>query len=155
MSLETDSIFIAAISSNAELMAELGRTSKKPARLYSTAIPLPDDKADNEPVPFVIVSLDGLTNDQTTKDDPYESDSDQVNIGIMVAASNRAKLATLAKMIRDTVHQYMMDNETLVEDYQFSAEAVQYDSLKPCYWQALVYQCDVINQPNNDNDEQD
>ena len=48
-----------------------------------------------------------------------------------------------------------MDNETPVEDYQFSAEAVQYDSLKPCYWQALVYQCDVINQPNNDNDEQD
>lgn len=154
MGLSTDSIFIAAISSDNDIMAALGKTSKRPARLYSTAIPLPDEQADNVPVPFVIVTLDGLTNDETTKDDPFESNDDKVTIGITVAASNRKALADLTQAIRSTIHQYMMENETPVEDYAFSAEAVQYDSLKPCYWQTLVYQCDVNNLTDND-DEQD
>jgi hypothetical protein len=154
MGLSTDSIFIAAISSDNDIMAALGKTSKRPARLYSTAIPLPDEQADNVPVPFVIVTLDGLTNDETTKDDPLESNDDKVTIGITVTASNRNALADLTQAIRSTIHQYMMENETPVEDYAFSAEAVQYDSLKPCYWQTLVYQCDVNNLTDND-DEQD
>lgn len=154
MGLSTDSIFIAAISSDNDIMAALGKTSKRPARLYSTSIPLPDEQADNVPVPFVIVTLDGLTNDETTKDDPFESEDDKVTIGITVAASNRKALADLTQAIRSTIHQYMMENETPVEDYAFSAEAVQYDSLKPCYWQTLVYQCDVNNLTDND-DEQD
>ena len=154
MGLSTDSIFIAAISSDNDIMAALGKTSKRPARLYSTAIPLPDEQADNVPVPFVIVTLDGLTNDETTKDDPFESNDDKVTIGIIVTASNRKALADLTQAIRSTIHQYMMENETPVEDYAFSAEAVQYDSLKPCYWQTLVYQCDVNNLTDND-DEQD
>lgn len=154
MGLSTDSIFIAAISSDNDIMAALGKTSKRPARLYSTAIPLPDEQADNVPVPFVIVTIDGLTNDETTKDDPFESNDDKVTIGITVAASHRKALADLTQAIRSTIHQYMMENETPVEDYAFSAEAVQYDSLKPCYWQTLVYQCDVNNLTDND-DEQD
>ena len=30
--------------------------------------------------------------------------------------------------------------------YQFSADSVQYDSMKPCYWQTLHYQCEVSNE---------
>lgn len=154
MGLATDSIFIAAIASNQELMEQLGKTSRKAARLYSTAIPLPDDEADNVPLPFVIVTLDSLTNDQTTKDDPFESDSDQVNIGITVAASNRDALYELTNEIRRTVHTYMQESQQAVEDYQFSADGIVYDSLRPCYWQTLVYQCDV-NHLTEDDDEQD
>ena len=65
MSLATDSIFIAAISDSSKIMDEIG------GRLYSTAIPLPDEETDNVDVPYIIVTFDGLTNDQTKKDDPF------------------------------------------------------------------------------------
>lgn len=140
MSLATDSIFVSAISSNSELMQGIG------GRLYSTAIPLPDEDIDNVPVPFVIVTFDGLTNDQSSKDDPYESDNDSVNISVELVAATREKLADLAEDIRSTIYNYMMAQDGFeIEDYQFSADAVQYDALKPCYWQTLHYQCDVIN----------
>ena len=153
MSLATDSIFIAAISANEALMQRIG------GRLYSTSIPLPDEDLDNAPVPYVIVCFDGLTNDQTTKDDPFESDSDQVNISIEVAAENRTTLAELMQTIRETVHAYMLaqvdaDANFPIEDYQFSADAIQYVAAKPCYWQTLRYQCDVFN-VNEETDEQE
>ena len=135
-SLATDSIFVAAITGDTDIMETIG------GRLYSTAIPLPDEDVDNVPVPFVIVTFDGLTNDPTTKDDPYESNDDQVNISIEVTASNREKLAALMAAIRNTVHEYMTttaDNQVM--SYQFSADSVQYDSMKPCYWQTLTYNC--------------
>lgn len=140
-SLATDSIFVAAITGNTDIMDTIG------GRLYSTAIPLPDEDVDNVPVPYVIVTFDGLTNDPTTKDDPYESNDDQVNISIEVTATNREKLAALMAAIRNTVHEYMMttaDNQVM--SYQFSADSVQYDSMKPCYWQTLHYQCEVSNE---------
>ena len=140
MSLATDSIFVSAISSNSELMQGIG------GRLYSTAIPLADKDIDNVPVPFVIVTFDGLTNDQSSKDDPYESDNDSVNISVELVAATREKLADLAEDIRSTIYNYMMAQDGFeIEDYQFSADAVQFDALKPCYWQTLHYQCDVIN----------
>ena len=49
MSLATDSIFISALQSNQELMERIGYVAPtseddpgQPARLYGTAIPLPD-----------------------------------------------------------------------------------------------------------------
>ena len=138
-SLATDKIFIAAIKADTQLMAQIG------GRLYPTAIPLPDESVDNVPVPYVIVTFDGLTNDAATKDDPYESDNDVVNIGIEITAKNRAALAALASAVRSTIHSYMLEQTSDIEDYQFSAEAVQYDQFKPCFWQTLRYQCDVTN----------
>lgn len=152
MSLATDSIFIAAISDSSKIMDEIG------GRLYSTAIPLPDEETDNVDVPYIIVTFDGLTNDQTTKDDPFESDSDSVKIGIEITAVNREQLATLTQKVREVVHQSMLitqqsdDGVAAIDDYAFSAGAVQYDQLKPCYWQVLSYQCSVANTINNEQD---
>ena len=139
MGLSTDSIFITALRASQELTQAVG------GRIYGTAIPLPDEDADNVPPPYLIVTFDGLTNDAATKDDPYESDNDQVNIGIEITAKNRSALAALASAVRSTIHSYMLEQTTDIEDYQFSAEAVQYDQYKPCYWQTLRYQCDVTN----------
>lgn len=158
MSLATDSIFITALQSNTDLMEALGyveaaETSEgAPARLYCTAIPLPDEDVDNVPVPYVIVTFDGLTNDQGTKDDRYESEYDTVNIGVEVAARNIDELHTLTQMVRDTILSYLCASETAIMDYNFAAQPIQFDSLKPCYWQVLTYQCDTVN--TND-DEQD
>lgn len=148
MGLSTDSIFIAAINADASLMSDLG------SRLYSTAIPLPDEEADNVPLPYVIVKFDGLENDQSTKD-CYESDIDRVHIGVEIAAKNRQQLSELAARIRRQIRSYFEnvldtddDYDAIPLDYQFSADAVQFDPLKPCHWQTLHYLCDV----RNDND---
>jgi hypothetical protein len=54
-------------------------------------------------------------------------------------------------MVRNQVHQFFLaadprtdeDYELIPNDYQFSAQSVNYDQLKPCYWQVLSYQCDT------------
>ena len=145
MSLQTDIIFVKALRADEELMAKLAAGD-----VYNTAIALPDEDLDNAPLPYVIVSFDGLTNDIDTKDDPYESDSDAVNISIEIAARTRSELGQLAEAVRHQVHQYFLDADPTDEDadliphdYQFSAQAVNYDSLKPCYGQVLSYQCDT------------
>lgn len=156
MSLATDSIFITALQSNTDLAEKLGYVAPTldhegmPARLYGTAIPLPDEDADNVPVPYIIVTFDGLTNDAGTKDDRYESNYDTVNIGIEVTAESLKNLHDLTQMVRDTILGYLRANETVIEDYTFSAEQIQFDSLKPCYWQVLRYACDVYNIQDNE-----
>lgn len=141
--METDSIFIAALTSSQEVMQTID------GRLYSTAIPMPDEDAENVPVPYVIVTFNGLNNEGTTKDDPFDGDTDVVQIGVEVTAVNREQLAELTQLVRSTIHDYLTedvdDERQTIDDYQFSADAVQYDSLKPCYWQTIRYQCDVFN----------
>ena len=144
MSLATDSIFIAAIQSNPALVERIG------GRLYGTAIPLPDEDADNVPVPYVIVTFDGLNNQNQTKDDVYEGSYDTVNIGVEVTGETIKDLHELTQAVRDTILSYFRENETVISDYTFSADAIQYDSLKPCYWQTLRYQCEVYNLEDND-----
>lgn len=139
MSLATDSIFMKAIQSDASLMQKIG------GRLYGTAIELPDEDLDNVPVPYVIVTFNGLTNDQGTKDDRYESRYDKVEIGVEVTAKTLDDLHVLTEMVRDTILSYLRSRTTAVDDYLFTAEGIQYDSMKPCYWQVLRYQCDTIN----------
>ena len=145
MSLQTDIIFVKALRANANLMALLAAGD-----VYNTAIALPDEDLDNAPLPYVIVSFDGLTNDVETKDDPYEGDSDAVTISIEIAAKTRTELGRLAEAVRHQVHDYFVnddqtddDSDLVPLDYQFSAQAVNYDQMKPCYWQVLNYQCDV------------
>lgn len=147
MSLATDSIFVAAVQSNSELVKQVG------GRIYGTAIPLPDEDLDNVPVPYIIVTFDGLNNDTGTKDDVYESEYDKVNIGVEVTAETLKGLHDLTQLVRDTILTYFRGNDTAVEDYTFTADAIQYDSFKPCYWQSLHYQCDVDNNIKDNDDE--
>lgn len=147
MSLATDSIFVDALQSNAALVERVG------GRIYGTAIPLPDEDADNVPVPYLIVTFDGMNNDAGTKDNMYESNYDRVNIGVEVVGETLTKLHEVAQAVRDTIWNYFVNNRTAVEDYTFTADAIQYDSMKPCYWQVLRYQCDVYNIEDDEQDE--
>jgi hypothetical protein len=147
MGLSTDSIFIYALSASEDIVQAVD------GRIYGTAIPLPDEEADNVPVPYIIVTFNGLNNIDETKDDMYESDYDSVNIGIEVIGKTLGHLHDLTEMVRNVIHQYFVQNETPVEGYQFSAQPIIFDSEKPCYWQVLNYQCEVYN--HEINDEQD
>ena len=147
MSLITDAIFVKALRSNAALIASLPAGD-----VYNTAIALPDEDADTAPLPYVIVSFDGLNNQDATKDDDFEADSDQVQIGIEIAAETRPKLGELAVMIRKTIADRFQqiaqdpqdeDYALLPNAYTMQAQPVQYASLKPCYWQQLQFQCDT------------
>lgn len=145
MSLLTDIIFVKALRADENLMGKLAAGD-----VYNTTIALPDEDLDNAPLPYVIVSFDGLTNDVETKDDPYEGDSDNVTISVEIAATTRPELGELAGEVRRQIHQYFVDADPddedadlIPDDYQFSASRVNYDSMKPCYWQTLTYQCDT------------
>jgi hypothetical protein len=145
MSLVTDIIFVKALRADEDLMAQLPAGD-----VYNTAIALPDEELDNAPLPYIIVSFDGLTNDVETKDDPFEGDSDNVTISIEIASKTRPELGELADAVRNQIHDYFVEADSDTEDadlipldYQFSAQAVNYDSMKPCYWQVLTYQCDT------------
>ena len=118
--------------------------------MYNTAIALPDEEADNAPVPYIIVSFNGLVNQDFTKDNQFEGMTDAVTIGITIAARTREELADLAIEARHTIVEYLQAQRPGDEDYelvpreiQLQAQGVQYDSLKPCYWQELTYQCDT------------
>ena len=180
MGLLTDKIFVEALKANTAFMEAIGN------RLYGTAIPVPDEHLDNVPVPYCIVTFDWLNNTDSTKDDPYESDYDTVNIGIELTASNREQLGNLARQVRQHIHNefawvlryaelrdsldesletsdefqlmVMRDYEEIINDipmwYQFTADAVQYDSMKPCYWQVLRYQCEVHRPEDNEQEDE-
>lgn len=147
MSLQTDIIFVRALRSNPELISQLPAGD-----VYNTAIALPDEEVDNAEPPYIIVSFDGLNNTDTTKDDAFESYSDRVQIGVEVCASDREELGSLAIAVRTTIREFFRehygddsddDYALIPDDITLTAQAVQYDSMKPCYWQVLNYQCDT------------
>lgn len=145
MSLITDKVFYNALRSNAALMEQVG------SRIESTSIPVPDEEFDNVPVPYIIITFDGLQNDGFTKDNDFEGDTDHVQVGIEVAADTRDELGDIMQAIRETVVAYFEDIEGHACDdydlvpvnYTFTASPVGYDSMKPCYYQTLNYNCDT------------
>ena len=145
MSLITDKVFYNALRSNAELMATVG------GRIESTSIPVPDDEFENTPVPYVIITFDGLQNDGFTKDNSFEGDTDRVQVGIVVVADTRDDLGDIMQAIRAIIIAYFEDGENHTYDdydlvpnsYTFSAGQIGYDPDKPCYYQTLTYNCDT------------
>lgn len=149
MSLQTDMIFVKALRSDGALMAALAAGD-----VYNTSVERPDADVYNTPLPYVIVSFDGLTAspDMSTKDDEYDTFADRVQVGIEIAARTRPQLGLLAEAVRRTVKTYFADHRDDDTDPAFelipygmtmTASEVSYDPQKPCYWQTLNYECDV------------
>lgn len=137
MSLSTDTAFIAALKSSREIVA---LTS---SRIYGTAIAVPDEDMDNTPVPYVIVTYNGMTNDVESKDAGMEGSEDTVQIGLELTASSLKTLHELASKVRVAVREYMETGghaEAPIE-YTLSSGPISYDAAKPCYWMVLNYSC--------------
>ena len=143
MSLITDKVFYNALRSNTDLMATVG------GRIESTSIPVPDEQFLNEPIPYIIITFDGLQNDGFTKDNDFEGDIDKVQVSIEVAAESRDALGNIMQTIRSTIIAYFEDTEGHAWDdydyvpnnYVLTASQIGYDSVKPCYYQTLTYDC--------------
>ena len=141
MGLDTSTLFYRILSGNAEL------EKLTDGRIYSIAIPMPEENINKSLVPWVIILFDGLNNDDATKDDPFESSTDTVQISIEIAAQTPDDLMDLAQLVRDTIHDEMVNGHTFdsIYDYKFSASAMQYDDLTPCFYTRLSYSCSVSN----------
>ena len=144
MSLITDQVFYNALRQNADLMAMVG------GRIENTSIPVPDDDLANQPLPYIIITYDGMQNDGFTKDDDYEGNVDHVQISIEAAASDRETLGDIMQSVRATVKEYFANAEEGSDDYDLvpfgyalKATPVAYDSLVPCYYQTMQYECDT------------
>lgn len=144
MSLLTDTIFYNALMADTSIVTITG------GRIYSTAVPCPDEQLDNVPVPYVIITYDGMVNEGFTKDDSFEGTLDRVTIGILAVAADRESLGKLLSKIRQQVENYLLQVEPTDSDadlvpasYQITANEIQYDSVKPCYFQSLQYECDT------------
>lgn len=145
MSLITDKVFYNALRSNAELVAKVG------GRIESTAIPVPDDQLLNEPLPYIIIIFDGLQNEGLTKDNSFEGMTDKVQVSVLIVAESRDEVGVIAESVRHTIIEYFEDEDGhawddyayIPQSYVFSASDVDYEPLKPCYYQTLQYNCDT------------
>lgn len=142
MSLQLDSIFIQALSADSGISEAVG------GRVYGTAIPLPDSEAENVPLPYIIVTFDGMTNVNADKENYVEGDEDITTISVEIVGETLEGLHTLTQGARETIREYMayhISDDNTPDYYSLTAGAINYDSSKPCYWQVLTYQCNINN----------
>ena len=142
MSLQTDLIFVRALSESPSLVKCLD------GKIYGTAIPLPDADADKVAAPYAIVTFDGLANDVEAKDDSFEGDEDTVTVGVLFTAKTNEGIHTLGEAIRSTVRNFFegvaeddAEYSLVPESYVMKASPIEYDPVKPCYYQKLTYSC--------------
>lgn len=137
MSLATDKFFIEALS-NSEVV-----TSAFEGRIFDTARPEIDEEEDK--IPYLIVTNEGVQNVTESKDDVCESDTDNVTISVLVVGRDRQDLADLSQCVRNCLREAITEDEDEILDYTFTAGPVQYDDMKPCHFVTLNYNCVTEN----------
>ena len=144
--LELDEIFYNALTADSEIASVTG------GRIFSTCVEVPPTDADNTPLPYIIIMDEGLQNDQTTKDDVWESIDDHVQASVQISAVSPKEVKRLTRLCRKAIADYIA-TMTGSRPYltSLTTDGTAWDWTKPCYYKTLQYQCDV----NNDDDEQD
>ncbi|MBQ6984592.1 MAG: hypothetical protein IJQ20_06645 [Paludibacteraceae bacterium] len=143
MSLKLGRAFNAALESNPKLLVTLGADpdTLQGARIFSVARTDEDEQEDK--MPYVVMMPNGVTS-QGTKDEYDQTDS--ATIGLLVAAGTFDELINLADIVRKTIENNLCDDpEFTIDDWTFSADAVQFDNKKPCFFQTLTYICNTQN----------
>lgn len=137
--MELDEIIYNALTADTQVMSAIG------GRIKSTCIEVPPTDEDNTPLPYIIIAEESSQNDQGTKDDVWESDVDIVNVGVIVSATSPKAVKRLRRMVRKTIGSYI---ESMTEGIPYlrslSWEGIAWDWTKPCYYDTLHYQCDMV-----------
>ena len=133
--------FYNAITADAGIMEAVG------GRVVSTCFEVPPGEEDNTPLPNIIITNDGFQHNSDTKDYVWEGLEDVVNATIDVAASSPSEVEQLVRKIRIAIEHYINEQAEqghltpwLQPGYP-QAQPLSWDWLKPCYYQAIVYQC--------------
>ena len=139
-----------AISADETLMAKIAYTKRTGGTGYaikSTCFEAPPEELDNTPLPNIIITNDGFQAQIFTKDDIWDSDTDTVQATVDIAANSPEEVEQMIDMARKAVNDYI---HTMYESGQdipslqsLTSDGVQWDRMKPCYYQKLYYTCDV------------
>lgn len=151
--IELDKLFYDALQADNTLTAYIGGTD----RITSTCFEVSPDEADNTPLPCIIVTDDGLTNNQQSKDNVWESDEDRVQASVEVDGTSPKQVKQLIRMVRKAINNYITTLYTQGEDIpnlqSVQTNGVAWDWMKPCYHSTISYQCDVDNELYDDEQE--
>lgn len=141
--MELDEIFFNAIMADADLALAVG------GRIESTCFEVSPEEQDNTPLPCIIVTDDGLTNQSETKDAEWESNIDRVQASVEVDAKDPKDVKALIGMVRKAIANHIAslaaDGEDIPYLVSVQTNGVAWDWLKPCYHSTITYQCDVEN----------
>ena len=144
MAIELDELFFNALMADAEVVLAVG------GRIESTCFEVSPDEQDNTPLPCIIVTDDGLTNNLTTKDTEWESDEDRVQASVEIDAESPKRVKQLIQMVRKAIANYIESLADKGEDIpclqSVQTNGVAWDWMKPCYHSTITYQCDVVNE---------
>ncbi len=148
MSLLTDIAFITAIGSSDELEEMLPNKAA-----YPTAITTPGKNEDNVSLPYVIVTYDGIVDDEFTKDSTMDCDTEMVQVSVELCAKHRPALGQLAVKVKQVIAAYFDERRSAVDEQahddliplqmEMKAGPVMYDPKRPCFWQVLTYTCET------------
>jgi len=162
MALELDEIFYAALTADTTIAEACGYVAPKsqgdpgtPARIYSTCVEVPPTDNDNTPLPYIIITDDGLQNNQSTKDDVWESIEDRVQASVQVSAKNPKEVKRLTRLCRKAIADYiatMSGSRPYLQS--LTTDGTAWDWTKPCYYKTLQYQCDIANIYEDEQDNQ-
>lgn len=139
MSLSTDKFFYNALRNSADVI------KVTEGRIFNPAREEIDEEEDK--IPYLILSLDGVQNEAIDEDSAGEGRVDTDTLSLLCVANSRSGLADLTELVRKTLRKALLafgDDEVAeygcsITDYKFSAGAVQFDFMKPCYFQTLTY----------------
>ena len=141
MAKELTDILLDAIQANDELVTITG------SRVYDTANEVPSWQDDNTPLPYLVVIEKAANNDTTTKDWVWESYIDHCAASIVICAKTPDDVRSLRRKVRKAVAdyiEYLADQGESVPNLTSSGyEGVAWDEMKPCYNDAINYQCDM------------
>ena len=138
---QVDEIIYDAIQADAALMTTIG------GRVVSTCFEVSPDETDNTPLPNIIVTDDGFQNQDTTKDSVWEGEDDEVQVTVDIAAKSPNEVKDLVRMVRRAVSRYIIgmykNREVVPELDKLSSDGLQWDWMRPCYYQKLTYNCSI------------
>ena len=141
--MELDELFFNALMADADLVLAVG------GRIESTCFEVSPDEQDNTPLPCIIVTDDGLSNQPTDKDIEWEAGEDRVQASVEVDAKDPKQVKQLIRMVRKAIFNYITSLYEKGEEIpclqSVQTNGVAWDWMKPCYHSTITYQCDVQN----------
>lgn len=141
--MELDEIIYYALTSDSTLMEVTG------GRINSTCVEVPPTDDDNTPLPYIIIAEENGQNDQGTKDNVWESDTDIVNVGVIINDVSPNAVKSLRRKVRNAIESYVENMDTTIPYLRsLSYDGIAWDWTKPCYYDTLHYQCDIDKDSN-------
>jgi hypothetical protein len=150
--MELDEIFYAALTSDESLVALTN------GNIVTCCFETPPDADDNTPLPYVIIMEEPSQNEEGTKDTVWESEYDNESVCIEIAAATKKEFKRLRRKVRHVLATYIenMDYSQKPElTNRPSKEGMTWDWLRPCYYDRLHYQCDVLTTNDEDDEQED